>query len=676
MLSPRLAHNRRNVCLAALFSCLVLVLTASGQTPADQDLMSLSIEELAKTKVFSASRQLEDTREAPSAVSIITADDIARYGWRTLADALRSLRGFYTAYDRDYVYLGVRGFLRSGDYNSRILLLVNGHRLNDNVFGSAAMGTEFPLDLDLIDRIEVVRGPSSSLFGTNAVFGVVNVITRQSRSDTTIEIAGETSSFLGRAGSLTAGVHKGSWSALLSGGLYHDPGPNRLFFPEFAAPESNGGVAQDRDGDHYGHIFADLHYKDFRLQGMFSRRAKMVPTASYGTNFNDYGSSTTDTAGSLDASYHRGLSPSTDLDLRLYYDSYESYGTGAFGGSDPDSRFLGIADAQVDSLGAEATLGYQLGRHRITLGADYEHTVRLGQKNHVLGQPPIVDSHHTPWRVATYGEAKLSLVPKVTLNAGARVDYFDICGGALSPRLALIYTPDSRTALKYILSRAFRAPNAYESYYEDTLVLAAPTTRLEPEHIQSHELVFERRVLPWLGLTLDGFYNGLTNLIDEVPDPASGLNHFVNSGKDTGRGIEFELEAKRPSGLTARASYTLADARDSVNHMRLANSPLHKGQVNTIIPVTRRGFAGLEMLYFSAQRSYQDTRVSPSFLTNLTFSTKPLWGGWEFSVSGYNLFDRRWYSPVGPEHVQDQIQQDGRTYRFKLTYRFRRERGK
>ena len=72
---------------------------------------------------------------------------------------LRSVRGFYTAYDRDYTYLGVRGFLRSGDYNSRILLMVNGHRLNDKVYDSAQIGTEFPLDLNLIDHIEIVRGP-------------------------------------------------------------------------------------------------------------------------------------------------------------------------------------------------------------------------------------------------------------------------------------------------------------------------------------------------------------------------------------------------------------------------------------------------------------------------------------------------------------------------------------
>jgi len=107
--------------------------------------MSLNIEDLTQVKVYSASRHMEGLREAPSPVSIITAEDIRRYGWRTLREALRSLRGFYTSYDRQYTYLGVRGILRPGDYNSRVLLLINGNRVNENVFSSAPMGNGIPL---------------------------------------------------------------------------------------------------------------------------------------------------------------------------------------------------------------------------------------------------------------------------------------------------------------------------------------------------------------------------------------------------------------------------------------------------------------------------------------------------------------------------------------------------
>jgi iron complex outermembrane receptor protein len=97
---------------------------AAAQSASDQDLMAMKIEDLSRVQVYSASRHLEDVRKAPSSVSIISGDDIRRYGWRTLGEALRTLRGFYVSDNLQYTYLGVRGFLRPGDDNPRILLLV------------------------------------------------------------------------------------------------------------------------------------------------------------------------------------------------------------------------------------------------------------------------------------------------------------------------------------------------------------------------------------------------------------------------------------------------------------------------------------------------------------------------------------------------------------------------
>ena len=137
-----------------------------------------------------------------------------------------------------------------------------------------------------------------------------------------------------------------------------------------------------------------------------------------------------------------------------------------------------------------------------------------------------------------------------------------------------------RTALKYIYGHAFRAPNAYENYYADGIVLVAPTTPLKPEKIASHEVIIERGLSPWLQMTLNGSYNHLHDLIDQVPDPSSGLTHFVNIGRDRGRTIEMELEAKRASGVAARASYTLEDAQDSNEHSQMENSPKQMAKFN------------------------------------------------------------------------------------------------
>ena len=169
-------------CILALLAGPAYAQARPDTSTPKQDLTDKSLEELMKIDVASvtgAAKHEQRVTEAPSSVTILTAADIRTFGWRTLGEALRSVRGFYATYDRNYSYLGVRGFARPTDYNNRVLFLIDGHRLNDNVYDAAYIGTEAPIDLDLVERIEVIRGPGSSLYGSSAFFGVVNIITRR-----------------------------------------------------------------------------------------------------------------------------------------------------------------------------------------------------------------------------------------------------------------------------------------------------------------------------------------------------------------------------------------------------------------------------------------------------------------------------------------------------------------
>lgn len=161
---------------------LMVMVALSSSARAQSALPDLSIEDLMKLdagQVFGASERLQPVTEAPASVSFITAEEIARYGYRTLADILRGVRGMYVTDDRNFSLIGTRGFGKPGNYNSRILLLVNGHRVNDNVFGQAEIGAEFGFDPATFERVEVIRGPASSLYGDSAFFAVVNVITKR-----------------------------------------------------------------------------------------------------------------------------------------------------------------------------------------------------------------------------------------------------------------------------------------------------------------------------------------------------------------------------------------------------------------------------------------------------------------------------------------------------------------
>jgi iron complex outermembrane receptor protein len=235
--------------LAAWRALLLSVIPITGlggdlAPPAERppgSLLDLTLDQLAETpipKVEAASKWAQPVTQVPSSVSIVTAEQIKLYGYRTLADVLQSTAGFHVSYDRNYSYLGTRGFNR-GDYNGRVLLLVDGHRVNNPVTDAAFIGTEFLLDVDLIERVEIVRGAGAVLYGNNAFFGVINVITRQGRDQPGYgaELAGEAASFDTYKGRATyAHRFTNAVELLLSGTLYESDGAHHLAFRSLYQP--------------------------------------------------------------------------------------------------------------------------------------------------------------------------------------------------------------------------------------------------------------------------------------------------------------------------------------------------------------------------------------------------------------------------------------------------------
>jgi outer membrane receptor for ferrienterochelin and colicins len=669
--------NFRPIYFFLVICALLLPSATFAQNNDNQDLTGLSLEDLSRISLYTASRHLEDPRKAPSAVTVVDREEIIRYGWHTMGDLLRSVPGFYTAYDRTYTYVGVRGFLQSGDYNARILLLIDGHRINENIYDSALVGTEFPLDLDLIDHVEIVRGPGSSLFGTNAELAVVSVFTRRPEQQLTLDAVAEMESFLGRTGEATVSFRTNRYNGIVSASLYRSNGVAHLYLPEFDAPDTNDGVADYLDGDRYDHVFAVIHRGQLRVEGMYSSRLKIVPNASYQTTFNDPNNRTTDTRGFADVSYNRTFGDSTELDLRAYYDGYRFLGSYPYGKIGSSDRSLQINLANADWIGFESVLGHRLGKHRIVAGTTGEYNFRLDQKNYNIGQSPFLNDHRTLGLAAFFGEAELNLHPKLSLNLGGRIDWYRSYGTATSPRIALMYLPTARTSLKYIFGHAFRAPDPYDEFYTDDMGITFPSKNLIPEDIESNTLLLEHTFAPWLQLTADIFENVIDNVIREQQDRATGLTSFVNASGDRSRGLEVDLNLKNVSGWSGRTSYTYTRTKEEQGGIPVMNSPSNLAKLNAAAPVAGKGFLGLELLYAGSQQNFYGARVSSSFLTNMTFSSRPMRSGLAFSASCNNVFDRRWYTPTGPESMELATQQDGRTWRFRIGYRrsFHSQRG-
>ena len=293
---------------------------------AQADMADLPLEQLMQLQVTTASRYAQTALEAPATVSVVTADDIRLFGYRNLSEVLGSMRGLHVSYDRTYHYLGTRGFATPGDYNTRVLLLVNGVRFNDNLYDQATIGTDFPIDLDLVDRVEFVPGPGSAVYGANAFFGVINVITRNGR-----QLAGpQVSAEAGSHGSAklrfslgTVDAHGGDWLIAVTRATTR--GADQ-YYPSYDTPSTHNGVAQGLDFDRSTQLFARMHQNGLTLTLAHGERNKGMPTAAYSQVFNDPRSRLTDTTTRLAAEYTTQVRPSLALTGRVHAGRYEYVG--------------------------------------------------------------------------------------------------------------------------------------------------------------------------------------------------------------------------------------------------------------------------------------------------------------------------------------------------------------
>ena len=633
------------------------------------DLTQLPLEALMNLdvpRVYGASKLEQKTTEAPSSVTIITADEIKKYGYRTLADVLGSVQGFNISYDRNYAFLGARG-ISLGDFNDRVLVLVDGHRVNNDFNDGAFIDTAFLLDIDLVDRVEIIRGPGAVLYGNNAFFGVINVVTRQGKQLNGVEASGEYASFDTYKTRVTYGkLFTNGVQMLLSGTYYDSGGQDRLFYKEFNTPAQNNGVAQNMDGDSSGSFFGSLGYEDFTLEGAFDQRVKVNPTAEHSTTFNDPRLRTTDERSYTGLKYAHSFPEVVDVTAQVYYDRYDYEIGYPIGGTLYKEQDAG------EWCGAELQLNKRLwDRHVITLGAEYRDDFRQDSRDFDQRAPNQgFDTRTNRQSYGIYAQGDFAVLTNLHFNGGVRYDQYGDFDPAFNPRLALIYHPWEKSTFKAIYGTAFRVPSFYEITTSDHA--------LKPEEITSYELVYEQEAGPHLRSSLSGFYNRMNDLL------VFSSGTFTNFDANT-KGVELALEAFWAGGIRGRASYSFQDTRNSSVGWEMPDSPNQMLKFNLDVPLVKdKVFAGLEFQYTTDRQSLHSTTNSSGQplitvqgedaagfgIINLTLLGQKLVKNLEFSASVYNVLDRRYGDPASHFHVQDIIEQDGRSFRLKLTCRF------
>jgi len=647
-------------------STLALLLTCIAHGPAaGEDLAALPLEDLLRLEVTAASRFPQTTREAPAAVTVITRDQIRDHAWHTLADALDAIPGLFVTTDRVYRYLGVRGFLQPSDYNANVLLLIDGVPANDAVYNQAFLGTEGLLDMALIERIEFIPGPGSSVYGSNAILGVINVVTASGRSlrGTRAEVSAQSRD--GRGAALRHGYADDRRDLLLSVGAWRSDGET-VTLPD--TERAAYGRADGLDHDRNRRLMARYAWGELLLLGTYVERRKGYATAPYETLFGDPRTFARDRQLLVSLAHSGEALPGISLLTRLSLGGAEyraewpyPLADGGLNRDDSRSRWWG-AELQATDV--------RLERHTVIYGLEYRDEFELRQRNADRDPPPGAvrfDDSRSARHVGVYVQDEWSTAAW-RINAGVRADHYSSFGSTLNPRLGLVHLVSPATTVKYLAGTAYRAPNVYEMHYHDGNDTMKANPDLRPERIRSLEVALEHVTTAgwqWGGSL---FHNRIRDLIAQEVDPADGLLVYRNRGDASIRGAVLSLHRQWTGGTRLALSSSWHDARDSASGERLTHTPRRVSKFDVTVPL---GIwrATLEARHLG-RRATGAGHVGGLAWGNLALvSARPVLGGGQFALRIDDFTDRNLADPASEEFDHDRLPREGRTARITLAWR-------
>ena len=608
--------------LAACTACWLLVLPAAIVRADDlSELQGLLNEQI----VTSASKQAEGASSAPALSTNLSADDLQRYGIRSLAEAIDFLAlGLKTSDDLGPGEIGSRGVLLTGDRGRHILLLVDGHAVNEPLTGGAWFGVGAGIPISMIDHIEVIVGPGSVLYGSNAMFGLINVITKSAKDYDGVSLQLEGATLPAYRASLGLGkvfsVLGQSVELALSAEYYDQTGPDFVLGPQnsgidrFTGKPGRHTRGGPEDGIWGGRADKALYARvpagmltlrsgDFELDVRAAQYEHAIPTGI--GDFNDPTTRDLERRASADLKYRKSISELLSLSGRLYADLYsiEAYQVASRGALCP----FGTASCLYSSRGSARWIGLELqsswdwfadARFVTMLGVDLRlRTVSFknsGAEDIATGQllyPPneALDVHDFP--LSAYLQQTWQPLRSLSLNGGVRVDRDARFAPVLTPRVAASLGLWEGGTLKLAYAEAFRAPSWSETNVAEASEIRAEALR--PEKVRSVELGVQQSVgahrfvaavfaSHWSSLVeqhtlteaeaIDAIREGKTSVpfspgiqLTQTRNVSNAQSYGVNLGADGSLGIE-----RLHYGLSANLALTDRDAADGTNELTVA----------------------------------------------------------------------------------------------------------
>jgi outer membrane receptor protein involved in Fe transport len=621
-------------------------------------------------EVTAVSRYAQAIEEAPSSVTVIDGREIRAFGYPTVAEALRGVRGLSLSNDRAYSSAGIRGVGEPNDYNNRVLLLSDGQPLNENLLNSSYIGSEGRVDLHDIARIEVVRGPGSLLYGAGAFSGVINMVTRP-RDEPTQAFFGagvyDSSALHGRAGFYyNIGRDKGVWASL--SGARSDGFSLSVPLADPPANAKASGVEAFRSYTASGRAW----WGPLTAQWLVHGRDQSVPIGAYSTRFGDPNTRLHDLRLTGEIRYEPRLSKSLELMTRAHASRFVY-------SADYAAEPLAFEDFRGTWFGGEARLAFTPRPSlRVTVGGEgqYHPEATLFGRTEASGVSSTYIDAGEPYGLgAAYLLADIKPQPWISFSGGVRVDVYTTFGPIAVPRAAVIVKPARGGVLKLMGGRAFRAPSVYELQYSDGGLSQVPAGDLGPESIYSGELEYSQRFLKnWIALGAV-HAGGALGIINTTPlADGSGLIRYENSDVPvllSGADAEIRHDFRQGFMVSASYGYQLTRYVDpNIANKRLINAPEHLASLRAVVPMVRElASAALRVTLEAPRRiSLDDDATTPtSVIGDVAVSGFVRRFGLRYTAGVYNVTDQPWEVPIAGTFASRTMPQNGRTFLLDVT---------
>ncbi|MCP4136547.1 MAG: TonB-dependent receptor plug domain-containing protein [bacterium] len=643
------------------------------------NLFKISIQELLEVKITTPGKREQKSGDVPYSVYVITSKEINEMGYSTIIEALNTVPGFNVLVDYRWNPTVVRGFY-SG-FNERLLFLVDGQATTSKSDNSTIYGYAAPIDIRNVERIEIIRGPGSAIYGSGAFLGVVNVISKSPGTEELVVQAGSSimrpvsenaigpsGGFVSIAKNIGDLMLRVSGSGVYSGG--HDIG---LHFPSGAPP---GYTQSDGTADGYNTLrdvkgSMQLSYDTLSIHVYHSRTKIGWAASTYWVDFNNHENYGNHITTLVQGKYKHSFSDKLFLSNRSYGNFYEQTWHGLYNGV----LWTGPGGAEAvyggKNYGSELELRF-IPIKDLSLGNCFEFTY-----NHNIRSVQIERSFYN---FSFYSVVDYTVTKWLLTHAGIRIEKFSYEDEPVFiPRASILLKPFDETVFKIIYGRAFLAPSIWELDVADKVsAYTGSAISLKPEINDSFETVFDWIISDFISSSLSLFYMSIKDardIYDSGSSDGSGSYAYNSANVRTSKGIEWQGRVIFPLDISLwlGISYSMAtekDANTGVNSNLYGLSEV-LGYVKVRVPLYKKmtwSFAGK---YVSPSNNQAKERIDAAYLIDTSF----LWPhmlvkGLGLRLKINNIFDIKNYSPPVKDlaGVVDKVPHPGRNISLSLMY--------